>query len=63
MSGQAVRVEGDWRPWFAWRPVFTKGGELVWLKRIRRRSVAYSAFGIAYGRAVATSFTDTEYAR
>jgi len=29
--------DGDWRGWFAWRPVLTRHGCVVWLERIWRR--------------------------
>lgn len=28
-----------WHIWFAWRPVRTVGGELVWFKKIYRRQI------------------------
>ena len=33
-----VEIE-PWRLWFAWRPVKTKTGERVWLRKIYRRCV------------------------
>lgn len=29
----------DWRPWFAWHPVRTLSGRIVWLRNIERRRV------------------------
>jgi hypothetical protein len=28
---------GRWRPWFAWRPVRTVGGELIWWDTVYRQ--------------------------
>lgn len=28
--------EKQWRPWFAWHPVRTLGGKLVWMKKVER---------------------------
>ena len=29
--------EREWRPWFAWRPVRTVSGEVVWLNTVYRK--------------------------
>lgn len=26
-----------WHAWFAWRPVYVKGGDKVWLRSVQRR--------------------------
>lgn len=39
----------DWRPWFAWRPVFVDDGDgsaLCWLCRIERRPRSGAPLGL-----------------
>ena len=31
------RADGKWRRWYAWRPVTTQTGILVWLEPVERR--------------------------
>lgn len=46
---------GEWRPWFAWFPVFIPGerDEVVWLERVERAAEFYDDDGVvwAYRRA------------
>lgn len=32
-----------WHTWFAWHPVRTEGGDIVWLERVRRQLAGYRA--------------------
>jgi len=33
-------IEGEWEPWFAWRPVrLYSTGRLAWLRSIHRRAI------------------------
>lgn len=32
------RIYGDWKPWFAWRPVKING-QRIWLKTVYRRCI------------------------
>ncbi len=33
------RPIGPWRVWFAWKPIRTFDGELLWLRRVKRRRI------------------------
>ena len=35
---QEQQLFSPWRTWFAWRPVRTVAGQLVWLRKIYRRA-------------------------
>ncbi len=32
----SATTEKQWRPWFAWHPIRTLGGKLVWMKKVER---------------------------
>jgi hypothetical protein len=45
-STNTLIIEGEWEPWFAWRPVrLYSTARLIWLRRIHRRGIV--KFGLA----------------
>lgn len=41
--GRMAHTRGNWRRWFAWRPVLCDGGVVVWLEMVERQMVFYYA--------------------
>jgi hypothetical protein len=61
VSGRLYVIEGQWGPWFAWRPVKDADGTRHWLHTVERRRIAHTAIGIVGGSPVSAAFTTTEY--
>lgn len=36
-----------WRRWFAWRPVMTPGGIIIWFETVERRR-CYTSYGLVW---------------